>query len=76
VARTAWRRPTASRAIDSVGGGRAADLYKLGGNNLPYWSEEEFLEMKALGDAVFPAPTESFDYYEYPDHHYHIEYDF
>jgi hypothetical protein len=52
--------------------GRAADLYRWGGHIAPYWSEQEFNELRDIAEAHYPAPVESFDYNRYADRHYHV----
>lgn len=50
--------------------GRAVDLYNWGGQAAPYWSEQEFNELKAVADQT--NPDESFSYTAYTDRHYHV----
>lgn len=52
--------------------GRATDLYRWGGQSAPYWSEEEFNELKAIAEGHWPPPDESFSYDTYGDRHYHV----
>lgn len=52
--------------------GRAADLYRWGGQGSPHWSEEEFNELKAVAEGHWPPPDESFAYDTYSDRHYHV----
>lgn len=52
--------------------GRAADLYRWGGQYAPYWSEEQFNELKAIFEAESPGPVESFSYTKYSNRHYHV----
>lgn len=52
--------------------GKAADMYKPGGNVAPYWTQQEFDALKAAADATTPTPIESFPYTQYPDRHYHV----
>ena len=52
--------------------GKAADMYKPGGNVAPYWTQQEFDALKAAALATTPAPIEALNYTSYGDHHLHV----
>jgi hypothetical protein len=51
--------------------GRATDMYKEGGHVQPYWTEQEFNELRDV--AIANGATDWLPYTQYSDRHLHVE---